>query len=270
MAGSYAAIMKDVYFGTGVAYATPDATTIHGTGGSGTDIAGADISIAGGIGTGTGAGGDIVFKTAAAGSTGSTANTLTTAMTIDGSTGRATFGERIIVDRIGIGTTGIAGSFKTEGDSKTSWHDGSDEIWMFASAGHAIKSDAYLGWSDGSANAGTVDTRLYRDSAGVLSLRAGATTLGELQAGILNAIAPAITDTPLIVNGSVGHTADLILANDGSNDVFQVSAAGSGKLAGNLMLGRYASTAQAVVNTSASSSNTSGTQHQIGLNIGGG
>ena len=84
VAGSYAARIKDVYFGTGVTYATPDATTIHGTGGDGTDIAGADINIAGGIGKGTGAGGSVELKTAAAGSSGSTANTLATRMKIDG------------------------------------------------------------------------------------------------------------------------------------------------------------------------------------------
>lgn len=84
VAGSQYARIDNVYFGEGVSNATPTAYTINGTGGSGTDIAGADVNIAGGIGTGTGAGGDVVFKTAAAGSTGSTANTLATRMKIDG------------------------------------------------------------------------------------------------------------------------------------------------------------------------------------------
>lgn len=54
---------------------------------SGTDIAGTDTTIKGGAGTGTGAGGSIIFQTADGGSTGSSVNAHATAMTItdDGS-----------------------------------------------------------------------------------------------------------------------------------------------------------------------------------------
>ena len=45
-------------------------------------------------------------------------------------------------------------------------------------------------------------------------------------AGNVMATAQAITDTPLTVNGAVGQTADLILANDGSNDVFALAQNG--------------------------------------------
>ncbi len=74
--------ISNVYFDRGVTHASPAAWTLHGTGGSGTNVAGGGITIAGGIGTGTGIGGSIVFQTAAAGSTGSTPNTLATAFTI--------------------------------------------------------------------------------------------------------------------------------------------------------------------------------------------
>ncbi|MCP4856266.1 MAG: hypothetical protein GY903_17430 [Fuerstiella sp.] len=84
VSGSNLYPITDLFFGKGVTNATPTAYTINGTGGSGTDIAGADVNIAGGIGTGTGAGGSVELKTAAAGSSGSTANTLTTRMKIDG------------------------------------------------------------------------------------------------------------------------------------------------------------------------------------------
>ena len=53
---------------------------------SGTNTAGSDIMISAGQGTGSGSGGDIIFQTAPAAATGgSTANTLTTALTIDSS-----------------------------------------------------------------------------------------------------------------------------------------------------------------------------------------
>ena len=57
---------------------------------SGTDIAGTNVTLRGGAGTGTGAGGSLVFQTAPAGSTGSTPNAQATALTID-SAGDATF-----------------------------------------------------------------------------------------------------------------------------------------------------------------------------------
>lgn len=75
--------ISDVYFGGGVTSSTPYSYTINGTGGNGTDSAGSDISIAGGKGTGSGAGGSVKLQTAAAGSTGSTANTLTTHVEIN-------------------------------------------------------------------------------------------------------------------------------------------------------------------------------------------
>ncbi len=68
--------VSDVYFGTGVVSTTPQAFTLHGTSGSGANIAGANVVIAGGQGTGTGVGGDIILQTAAAGSTGSSLNGL--------------------------------------------------------------------------------------------------------------------------------------------------------------------------------------------------
>ena len=49
---------------------------------SGTDVAGTDTTIKGGAGTGTGAGGSIIFQTADGGSTGSSVNAHATAMTI--------------------------------------------------------------------------------------------------------------------------------------------------------------------------------------------
>ena len=78
------------YFG-GVTSATPNNYILHATGGSGTDIQGANLTLAGGRGTGTGTGGSLLFQTAAAGASGATANTLSTVMTIQGGTGAATF-----------------------------------------------------------------------------------------------------------------------------------------------------------------------------------
>lgn len=78
VSGSNTVAVSEVFFGEGIVDATPTAYTINGTGGSGTDIAGADIQIAGGKGTGDAAGGDILLQTADAGASGATLQSLTT------------------------------------------------------------------------------------------------------------------------------------------------------------------------------------------------
>lgn len=65
-------------FGSGDATATPVGLTLRTPNGSGTNIAGGALTIAGGRGTGSGAGGDIIFQTALAGGSGSSLNALTT------------------------------------------------------------------------------------------------------------------------------------------------------------------------------------------------
>lgn len=64
--------------GSGVTDTTPQGFTLQGTGGSGSNVAGAGVNIAAGQGTGTAAGGTINLQTSAAGSSGSTLNSLTT------------------------------------------------------------------------------------------------------------------------------------------------------------------------------------------------
>ena len=56
--------------------------TLHGIDASGTDVAGTDLTIQAGAGTGSGAGGSILFQTADGGTSGTGVNSFTTAMTI--------------------------------------------------------------------------------------------------------------------------------------------------------------------------------------------
>ena len=83
-------------FGNGFSSATPASATIQGTDGSGTDIAGAALTIRGGRGTGSGEGGRLVFATAPAGTTGTTLNATVERMRIDSS------------GNVGIGTSSPA------------------------------------------------------------------------------------------------------------------------------------------------------------------
>ncbi len=83
--------------------ATPIVQTFKGPDGSGTDIAGADLSLAGGQGTGTGAGGSLVIKTAPAGSTGASLNALSNRIEINSAglvgIGVAPSGAQVFVDQ---------------------------------------------------------------------------------------------------------------------------------------------------------------------------
>ncbi|OQC35320.1 MAG: hypothetical protein BWX64_02514 [Acidobacteria bacterium ADurb.Bin051] len=55
---------------------------VNATGGSGTDIAGASLTLAGGKGTGNAAGGSVVIQTSAPGASGTTLQTLATRVTV--------------------------------------------------------------------------------------------------------------------------------------------------------------------------------------------
>lgn len=79
VAGSSAANtawIDNVYFGSGVTDTAPKSVTYNATGGSGANVAGANIAIAGGKGTGTAAGGKVSLYTSPSIASGSTAQTL--------------------------------------------------------------------------------------------------------------------------------------------------------------------------------------------------
>lgn len=84
IAGSNTGAISDVYFGKGVANATPTAYAINGTGGSGSNIAGANLNLAGGKSTGTGRSGYVALQTSVTGSTGSSTNSLVDRQVIPG------------------------------------------------------------------------------------------------------------------------------------------------------------------------------------------
>lgn len=81
--GSSTFPITSVHVGKGVTNSVPETVAYHATGGSGTDVAGADIAIAGGKGTGTGAGGSVKLQTAPVGITGTAANSLVDAGEFD-------------------------------------------------------------------------------------------------------------------------------------------------------------------------------------------
>lgn len=92
------AINSTVYFGNGVTATTPSKTRINATGGSGTNVVGAELGFAAGISTGNGNGANVVIYGTEPGLSGAGAQTLRSNTTFS-QRGRQT-------NRAGFGTTG--------------------------------------------------------------------------------------------------------------------------------------------------------------------
>lgn len=87
-AGEY---INQIVVGSGVTSATPVGFTLQGTGGSGTNIGGASLTIASGAGTGNANGGNINLQVATPGVSGSNANVPATVFSLSGANGSALF-----------------------------------------------------------------------------------------------------------------------------------------------------------------------------------
>lgn len=72
--------ITNVYFGSGKVDAAPVSYTINGSGGLGTNIAGATLNLGGGKATGNAAGGSVRLQTSTAGATGTVLQTLATVL----------------------------------------------------------------------------------------------------------------------------------------------------------------------------------------------
>ena len=97
-----------IAIGNGLSSATPQLGLIEATDGSGTNIAGAELRLQGGQGTGTGAGGALTFYTSAAGSSGSSTNSALERMRIT------------TAGLVGIGTTSPNTLLQVNTTSRTS------------------------------------------------------------------------------------------------------------------------------------------------------
>ncbi len=75
--------VNDIYIGNGVTSTSPVSSVYNGTGGSGTDIAGGNLTFAGGKSTGAGTGGKVYLATSSPSTTGTTLNTLTNRVQVD-------------------------------------------------------------------------------------------------------------------------------------------------------------------------------------------
>ena len=131
-------------------------------GGSGTDIAGANFTITGSQGTGSGAGGSIVFQVAPAGSPGTVQNALDTALTILGS-GDTTFAANKVITGTFFLNSSLTGNDYFFGSN------------FYVRSNVRLASGIPLGWSSSAtAPNNPADLTLFRDAANTLALRNGA------------------------------------------------------------------------------------------------
>ena len=95
--------ITDAYIGSGPTDATPQNIIYHATGGSGTDVSGANLTVAGGTSTGAAADGAVHIQTSTPGTTGTTVQTLADRLVIN-STG-ATFSVPVSAPNLPSGLT---------------------------------------------------------------------------------------------------------------------------------------------------------------------
>lgn len=106
VAGSGGISVTDIYFGNGVVHSTPYGATVNVSGGTGTDVAGAALTLAGGKSTGNAAGGSVIFKTSPPGTPGSSLNGLVEAMRVTSA------------GNVGIGISTPGAKLEVNGDAK--------------------------------------------------------------------------------------------------------------------------------------------------------
>ncbi len=177
------------------------------TAGTSNNQAGGSVTISGGQGKGSGAGGDIVFKTANAGGSGSSLNALATALTISDDKS-ATFEDNVTVKGDIIIDDG--GSLKEAGGTAALTYNGSAEITTLKVAADsvAVASDHVM-FFDGGAT-GTPKAESIADLVTAFAGTASSTGLSA-SSGVLS-----VSDLhPVGVDGS----ANQILTDDGDGTV---------------------------------------------------
>lgn len=179
------------------------------------NIAGAAFTITGSRGTGTGAGGSIIFQTAAASTTGSTPNSLAQVLTLNSAA------QTLVSNTTNAALPALAFA----GDAATGLYQRTTSAIDFAVGGVVryemgtsylrSRSDVAFGWTNSGPNS-AADTAISRSAAGTLAIGTGAqgSVAGNFNAatGILNALA---TDA--------GHTTATVCTDSTTGQLYKGS-----------------------------------------------
>ena len=166
-----------------------------------TNTAGTNFTIAGSQGTGTGAGGSLIFQVAPAGSSGSAQNALATVLTISG-TGA------ISTPTTSANTLTIQGSFSTTSTFNfVSW------------------SAAQLGWAaaSGVSPSTALDTGLKRSAAAIVGITDGSTGGGSLEMQEVTAPAAPATNNVRIYAEDNGSSKTRLMARFATGAAVQIA-----------------------------------------------
>jgi hypothetical protein len=217
------------------------------------NTAGVSWTLQGSRGTGTGAGGNIVFQVAPAGLTGSSQNPLSTALTIFGLDGGLSTGAAI--DE-GVGTLNLAGSLYNNGTAPTGtggYARATSPAFVTPALGVATATSLAIGGATIGSNALAV-TGTFAFSAGgtfggavngITTLASGADTItssstSALAVGLNGATNPAfVVDASTasqaaglsIKGAATGGTVALAAIDSGSNTNLSINAKGTGTIA---------------------------------------
>ena len=191
-------VTGDIIFGNGESSATTTSATLRGPARTGTNAAGSNLTIATGNGTGTGGSGSLIFQTASAGSSGTTANTLSERMRIDSS------------GNVGIGTASPAVALdvvRASADSTVRAYTGTVDLRMWA-------------YHAGAGVIGTNSAHPLIFAVNGLTERMRITTAGNVGIG---------TTSPLttLQVGAVGALNGDVTLSAGTNMVYTVATSGA-------------------------------------------
>jgi hypothetical protein len=152
----------EIIIGNGNTNAAPAAANLSGTNASGTNIAGNTFTITGGRGTGTGAGGDLLFATAPAGLTGASLNAAVTRLQI-------TSAGNIIAPILGGAANGVApGGFDRVLLANSSGQFSQVNISTLGGGGSPGGSNNQLQFKNGAAFAGATNVEIAQGALRLL------------------------------------------------------------------------------------------------------
>jgi hypothetical protein len=230
------------FLGNGDVNAAPSTAILSGTGGSGTNIAGAEFRIRGGAGTGTGVGGPITFYTSAAGTTGSTVNAATERM-------RLSAGNLLINQTASL--TGVTNSVELTGAGNT---DGTQQAIysVFANHGTFAANTGYFVFNKSrGTTAGSVTAVASGDRLGMIRWNGADGTAQIRAAEIYSEVdgTPGTNDMPgrivfaTTLDGASSPTERMRITSGGSIGIATTTIGSTLQVNGNAAIGYSASTA---------------------------
>ena len=135
------------------------------------NTAGTNFTIKGSAGTGTGAGGSIIFQVAAAGSSGTAQNAFSTALTINSSS------QLLVSDGSNTAPTYAFSGATNKGFYRSGgvlvFADSNADIWWSAASNIVMRNNGAFAFSSGATAGTSTDLLLVRDAANTLALRNG-------------------------------------------------------------------------------------------------